>query len=57
VQLIGVDAGQVAFVELALPPGISLTDAHIVAARARRAAQRAYADLVDVFVQTTAAGD
>jgi len=57
VQLVEVDAGQVAFVELALPPGISLADAHIVAARARRAAQGAHASLVDVFVQTTAAGD
>jgi len=57
VQLVDVDAGHVAFVELVLAPGISLTDAHTVAARARRAAQRAYPDLVDVFVQTTAAGD
>jgi cation diffusion facilitator family transporter len=57
VQLVDVDAGQVAFVELILPPGISLTDAHIVAARARRAAQGAYPDAVEVFVQTTAAGD
>ncbi len=57
VQLVDVEAGQVAFVELALPPGISLTDAHAVAAHARRAARRAYPDAVDVFVQTTAAGD
>jgi cation diffusion facilitator family transporter len=57
VELVDLDAGLVAFVELALPPGLSLTDAHAVAARARRAAQRAYPDVVDVFVQTTAAGD
>jgi len=57
VQLVDVDAGQVAFVELTLPPGISLSDAHAVAARARRAAQRACPDVVDVFVQTIAADD
>ena len=56
VELVDLDAGLVAFVELALPPGISLTDAHAVAARARRAAHLAYPDVVDVFVQTTAAG-
>lgn len=56
IRLVDVTEGQVAFVELGLPGSVSLADAHEVAGRARRSGRRADPGLVDVFVQTTAAG-
>lgn len=57
IRLVDMADGRVAFVVVALPPAVTLADAHAIAGRARRAGQAADRGLVDVFVQTSAAAD